>query len=382
MQITIFSVWMTFLWSSLLILFCYAFRKKSALLNLCSVTGVIFLYLFCLVRMLVPMEFPWTIPISGGGGYNQIYRVLRKEVFQISGHSLTIAQLLGGIWLAGVLVLLLLYARQYYKAAAYFGKMRQSSDPDVKAAFQKVCGETTSRIVVVQTPAVQVPCCMGLIRKRILIPDKNYTVQELYYIILHEYNHLNNHDILLMQLINILCILFWWNPFIYLLKKDMSQNIEMRCDQMVVKRISDEERAEYLEVILKEFQESTKERRTGYAGIAQLLELHGDGMVERFEKVAKPQEASKKSTIIICSIEVFLLVISYLWILQPYYEEPQKDYEAGSNGIHQIDIEESYIYEKDGKYYVHCEQGDLLIKDEQHLEMLQKSGFKMKEETK
>lgn len=379
MQITIFSVWMTFLWSSLLILFCYAFRKKSALLNLCSVTGVIFLYLFCLVRMLVPMEFPWTIPISGGGGYNQIYRVLRKEVFQISGHSLTIAQLLGGIWLAGVLVLLLLYARQYYKAAAYFEKMRQSSDPDVKAAFQKVCGETTSRIVVVQTPAVQVPCCMGLIRKRILIPDKNYTVQELYYIILHEYNHLNNHDILLMQLINILCILFWWNPFIYLLKKDMSQNIEMRCDQMVVKRISDEERAEYLEVILKEFQESTKERRTGYAGIAQLLELHGDGMVERFEKVAKPQEASKKGTIIICSIEVFLLVISYLWILQPYYEAPSEDYEY-DEGNDKIDINDSYIYSKDGQYYIHCEQGDFLVDDKEHLEMLQKSGFSIKEE--
>ena len=340
------------------------------------------MYLFCLVRMLVPMEFPWTIPISGGGGYNQIYRVLRKEVFQISGHSLTIAQLLGGIWLAGVLVLLLLYARQYYKAAAYFGKMRQSSDPDVKAAFQKVCGETTSRIVVVQTPAVQVPCCMGLIRKRILIPDKNYTVQELYYIILHEYNHLNNHDILLMQLINILCSLFWWNPFIYLLKKDMSQNIEMRCDQMVVKRISDEERAEYLEVILKEFQESTKERRTGYAGIAQLLELHGDGMVERFEKVAKPQEASEKGTIIICSIEVFLLVISYLWILQPYYEAPQKDYEFENGRSHEIDIEESYIYMKDGQYYVHYKEGDFLLEDKKHLDMLLESGFKMKEETK
>lgn len=365
-----------------MILFCYAFRKKSALLNLCSVTGVIFLYVFCLVRMLVPMEFPWTIPISGGICYNLIYHILSLEVFRLSRYSMTIAQLLGGIWLAGVLVLLLLYARQYYKAAAYFGQMRQSSDPDVKAAFQKVCGETASRIVVVQTSTVQVPCCMGLIRKRILIPDKNYTVQELYYIILHEYNHLNNHDILLMQLINILTILFWWNPFIYLLKKDMNQNIEMRCDQMVVKRISDEERAEYLGVILKEFRESTKGRRTGYAGIAQLLELHGEGMVERFEKVAMPQkEASKKGTIIICLIEVFILVISYLWILQPYYKAPQKDYEYGSENILQVDIDGSYIYKKNGKYYVHCEEGDLPIEKE-NLEMLQRSGFKMKEETK
>ena len=57
MQITIFSVWMTFVWCSVFIVLCYILRKRSVLLNLSSMTGIIILYLFCLVR-LVHMAHP------------------------------------------------------------------------------------------------------------------------------------------------------------------------------------------------------------------------------------------------------------------------------------------------------------------------------------
>lgn len=49
MQITIFSVWMTFVWCSIFIVLCYILRKRSVLLNLSSMTGIIILYLFCLI---------------------------------------------------------------------------------------------------------------------------------------------------------------------------------------------------------------------------------------------------------------------------------------------------------------------------------------------
>ena len=41
MQITIFSVWMTFVWCSIFIVLCYILRKRSVLLNLSSMTGII-----------------------------------------------------------------------------------------------------------------------------------------------------------------------------------------------------------------------------------------------------------------------------------------------------------------------------------------------------
>ena len=40
MLITEYSIWMTVLWSSVLILLFYILRKKSILLDICSVSGV------------------------------------------------------------------------------------------------------------------------------------------------------------------------------------------------------------------------------------------------------------------------------------------------------------------------------------------------------
>lgn len=54
MQITIFSVWMTFVWCNIFIVLCYILRKRSVLLNLSSMTGIIILYLFCLIKACRP----------------------------------------------------------------------------------------------------------------------------------------------------------------------------------------------------------------------------------------------------------------------------------------------------------------------------------------
>lgn len=40
MQITIFSVWMTFVWCNIFIVLCYILRKRSVLLNLSNMTGI------------------------------------------------------------------------------------------------------------------------------------------------------------------------------------------------------------------------------------------------------------------------------------------------------------------------------------------------------
>lgn len=73
MLITEYSIWMTVLWSSVLILLFYILRKKSVLLDICSVSGVIVLYAFCMIRMVVPAEFSWTKVISGGEPYIKIF---------------------------------------------------------------------------------------------------------------------------------------------------------------------------------------------------------------------------------------------------------------------------------------------------------------------
>ena len=232
MQITIFSVWMTFVWCSIFIVLCYILRKRSVLLNLSSMTGIIILYLFCLIRLAVPVELPWTKVVSGGSLYNFLYQIFGCEITCVAGHEIYVYHIFVVAWGVVMAVLLTRYLIQYHRVVSYFSEMEKTEDTELNNILDEICTDKEKRnIKIVQTAAVEVPCCIGIFEKRILIPDKKYSREELHYIILHEYTHLDNKDILTIQLINILCIVFWWNPFVYILKGDMYQSIYHSIDR-------------------------------------------------------------------------------------------------------------------------------------------------------
>ena len=276
-------------------------------------------------------------------------------------------------------VLLTRYLIQYHRVVSYFSEMEKTEDTELNNILDEICTDKEKRnIKIVQTAAVEVPCCMGIFEKRILIPDKKYSREELHYIILHEYTHLDNKDILTIELINILCIVFWWNPFVYILKGDMYQSIEIRCDQTVTKKLKSAERGNYLAVILKEYKASVqgKEFRKP-AGAMPLFEDHSDHLIERFRLVAEEKQSSSRiGRILVPVIAVALLVLSYSLILQPRYDVPENTYTI-ENEFEDINQDNAYLYVSDGKYYLHCEQGNVVI-DKQSMKLFKKAGLKFK----
>lgn len=265
------------------------------------------------------------------------------------------------------------------QSCVVFFRDEKTEDTELNNILDEICTDKEKRnIKIVQTAAVEVPCCIGIFEKRILIPDKKYSREELHYIILHEYTHLDNKDILTIQLINILCIVFWWNPFVYILKGDMYQSIEIRCDQTVTKKLKSAERGNYLAVILKEYKASVQEKEFRKpAGAMPLFEDHSDHLIERFRLVAEgKQSGSRIGRILVPVIAVALLVLSYSLILQPRYDVPENTYTI-ENEFEDINQDNAYLYVSDGKYYLHCEQGNVVI-DKQSMKLFKKAGLKFK----
>lgn len=265
------------------------------------------------------------------------------------------------------------------QSCVVFFRDGKTEDTELNNILDEICTDKEKRnIKIVQTAAVEVPCCIGIFEKRILIPDKKYSREELHYIILHEYTHLDNKDILTIQLINILCIVFWWNPFVYILKGDMYQSIEIRCDQTVTKKLKSAERGNYLAVILKEYKASVqgKEFRKP-AGAMPLFEDHSDHLIERFRLVAEGKQSSSRiGRILVPVIAVALLVLSYSFVLQSQYEVPESTYNV-ENSIWEVNRQNAYVHEVDGKYYLHYERGDILL-DKKTVKLLKKNGFKIR----
>lgn len=370
MHISLFSVLMTILWSTLLIALFLVLRKRISLLHVCSIQAVILLYLFCAIRLAVPIELPWTKVVSGGEIYRWLYFILGYPV-----GTLQLYKILLFLWIVGAVWNLGKYFLQYRKTISYFHKLPKTLDRDAMQMLQE--WDLRNAIQVFRSADIKAPCCMGILHKIILLPEKEYNDGALRYILLHEYTHLKHNDILFKLLIRILCSIYWWNPLLLLMKRDVSQSVEIRCDLSVTDRLEDAERADYLEVMLSAFRESLN--TPPLTGSAGLVENHSASLVERFRIVADTQIMQKKwATFWVGAAMLFVLVLSYSFILQPQYDVPTSEMETGPN-TYEVNKDDTYIIKQGDTYIFHTEREDLVI-DEETAKRIIEEGFIWKEE--
>jgi len=372
MRITIFSVWMTVLWSSILILIFYVLRKKMVLLDVCSVSGVLILYIFCIIRLLIPIELPWTKELWGGELYNWVYDVVRYEV--VSG--INIYQLFYLIWMAGAFFFLIKLTIRYIKLKKVLDRIPVKRDKRAESILTTFLKDKEKRPEIMITSAIQIPCCVGVFYKRILLPEKEYSDEELHYIILHEYTHLKNNDVRTKLLINSICAVYWWNLFVYLLRKDMQQSLEIRCDGQVSKKMDSISRSNYLAVMLAEFKDTchADEFKKYHSSIMPLFEEHSEKLIERFQLVSdRKNGTSIKGNLVATAITICLLMASYSFVLQSQYACPIEEIETDDIS-YSVDSDNSYITFQNGEYILHTGQKEVVIVGEM-AEMMIEEGF-------
>jgi len=70
----------------------------------------------------------------------------------------------------------------------------------------------------------------------IFIHTEKHSDTELAQILLHEQTHVRQGHSVDILLIESLCLLFWWNPFVWMLKREMAMNLEYLADNGVLTR--------------------------------------------------------------------------------------------------------------------------------------------------
>lgn len=73
MQITLFSLFMSVIWSGALVVFNHFCRKNPFLIRQLGITNLLCLYLFPVLRMILPCEFSFTRVIYSPEVFDDIY---------------------------------------------------------------------------------------------------------------------------------------------------------------------------------------------------------------------------------------------------------------------------------------------------------------------
>lgn len=320
----------------------YFFRKKVAFCNYCGLYTILGLYAVTFIRMALPFEFGFTNTISDHSFYPVVIDALTPDKENFFVPKFTWLNLILTIWIAVTVILIIRAIYKYYKAIKILKKTVIEPKPELQAQLDAVAKQCKIKSMVKLriSDSVSSPVTYGFFKPVVLFPNQTFTNEEFNFIATHECCHIKNKDIWIKLLTEIYCGIFWWNPLVYLLKKDLSFCLELRCDKRVTSKLSENRCTVYYEVLVtqmkayKEQQESEESDRetalkSALVGMSFVTNEKGKKIVSRMEMILYPK---KKQTIINNIVTAFmaLLIIgiffgSYCFLIVPGWDATYED---------------------------------------------------------
>lgn len=137
------------------------------------------------------------------------------------------------------------------------------------------------------------PMVIGLIRPIIVIPNNDYSQNEIRNILRHEYCHYRRFDLPIKWIAVFTCSLHWFNPLMIVFQRKLDEYCELCCDEAVVRSMNPAERKSYIQTLLK-----TAEHQVNSRGIL-LTTLSGDAkkLNERFSAIIKAAKLTRRQII-------------------------------------------------------------------------------------
>lgn len=149
---------------------------------------------------------------------------------------------------------------------------------------RRLVGSVILRENIYITDHIETPFVMGIIKPHIYLPSK-IGEKEMSYILMHEQAHIKRKDHIFKLIAFGITIIHWFNPFVWIAYMLMTQDMEMSCDEHVIKNYA---KKNYNEDIRKEYATSLFNLSLGRRKILGVPLAFGEGDVKgRIKNIAR-----------------------------------------------------------------------------------------------
>lgn len=94
------------------------------------------------------------------------------------------------------------------------------------------------------------PMLIGLLRPTIVLPNNEYTHEQLHSILLHELVHMRRFDIAIKWLTLIACAIHWFNPIVWFARREIDRACELACDEAVIRHMDSRAKQNYGDTLI------------------------------------------------------------------------------------------------------------------------------------
>ncbi|HBH3204509.1 TPA: M56 family metallopeptidase, partial [Clostridioides difficile] len=181
--------------------------------------------------------------------------------------STVISSILLYTWITSVVIYLIYTIFKYIKLKNLISDLSyEVDDEEIINLYRSILKEfdITKDIKLKYSYEVETP---AFFNSCVLLPPHDYKLKELDWIFRHELMHFKSKDLYLKYVILFLKIVYWFNPFVYIMDKHIDLDCELYCDERVLKNRNSEEKKDYALTIINAMRKGTNTSNKFIAGL-------------------------------------------------------------------------------------------------------------------
>ena len=193
-------------------------------------------WMIVLVRLILPIGV--VTPSEWPGGVAAVYDWLKDIPFSN----------FVWVWCAGACTTAVVFVVRYI----IWGRVLREALPIQKVPDIDEEMFTFMGIRVYVSDRISSPLTFGFFHQKVLLPKSymNLSREQLKFILIHEKIHIDNHDNLNKFFIIAAVCIHWFNPFAWLMYMCCNRDLEMACDEKVIRQVGESGREQYANVLI------------------------------------------------------------------------------------------------------------------------------------
>lgn len=360
MIITLSTVLNIVFFSGIAILSLNYIITKSEIVLKIGIQIVLFIMVMIMFRLFLSFELPSQNNINITKFWPDIYITFVKPVFAFAEMEWSLLSIMIIISIIGSIIFVLKLILSYIVLKYTVSNFKTINNFAVNRVVDKINSEYKKQVCfnVVSNSQVKSPFIFGLRNPIIILPEIELSVDEWYYILSHEMAHYYFKDLWIRFICELLQAIYWWNPFVYLLRNQLIKIQELHVDSVVINKLAEFQKMEYLECLIRIARlQSDIHRRHWVAAFNSDCEDDIANRIKAIFEYAKGSEVKNKHAIKHVLIGLALALSIFLMpnfiIFEPYAITDEH-----AEGTYEINETNSYLIQNDDGTY------DVYVNDE------------------
>jgi len=316
-----------------------------------SIIGI----LIILIRMGIPVNFPFTYSIYS---YNFLPGLTDFTTTPIGNSHFIITDLILAIWFLVSITLLIKLAIQHIRMQKYLSYFYIESNSKWYYLYSFIQSHYNKnvRISIIKKPIS--PSIFGLFTPTLILPDlEGFTKQEIECICMHELAHYKQHHLWMTLLMEIICRIHWWNPFIYYLKGEYALFLELSNDFFVIRSSPKFNVTDYADLIVRIAEKMQLEKQPSPCTLMSFAIKRPSLLSMRINYILNSKNKGRHYKTLNYTLCYSLICCAVFFSI---FFTPEASFRKMENaeepGVIQINKENTYILQDKNKYFIYINE--------------------------